>query len=86
MTRAGRKGNNTGAATPSRAAARPRSVVEAYASVFEDKKEKRRREEAEGLVEDFARCAEQQGCPYCDLLGEAHLHGATLYENGRALF
>jgi hypothetical protein len=61
------------------------SVVDRYASVFESKAEKRAREAADGLVEDFARCAEQNGCPHCDTL-EAHLHGATLYEAGRALF
>jgi hypothetical protein len=67
------------------AAAPPRSS-DKYARVFESKAERRARAESEGVIEVLARCAEQNGCPYCDSLGEAHLHGATLYENGRALF
>ena len=61
------------------------TTAERYASVFESKAERRTRAAAEGLVEDFVRCAEQGGCPHCDT-NEAHLHGSVLWEQDRLLF
>lgn len=85
MTRRGAKGTIGVAVERPRRESAALSVVDRYASVFESKQEKQARAAADGLVEDFARCAEQNGCPHCEL-EEAHLHGSTLYEAGKALF
>lgn len=56
-----------------------------YASVFESKQESRVRREREGVLEEAGRIADRSGCPWCEV-NEAHLHGSTLYQEGRALF
>jgi hypothetical protein len=61
------------------------SVAERYASVFVEKPS-RVRQERDAVLADAARITGRAGCPWCEEIGEAHLHGATLYEEGRPLF
>lgn len=61
---------------------RPRSRAEQVASVFESRQERRARRE---LAEADQQYGEE--CPHCtETPEEAHLHGATLYQAGVALF
>lgn len=63
-----------------------KSIADQYASVFETKKESQVRRERDAVLDEAAELADRTGCVWCDEPGNAHLHGAILFENGKALF